>query len=177
MALVKKLYSKLHQLQGALLALAILVMATMTIANVFVRNLTGNTLAATEELNRLLIVLVCFVGLSYAAGEGRHIRMTALSDALPQRARRWLRAFVCATTSILLFVIAWYALSYALDVDRRSPVMGVPLRWVYLIAPIGLFLGGLEYALASLRNAWGPDVYLAFDRLDGYEDVEGEQEI
>jgi TRAP-type C4-dicarboxylate transport system permease small subunit len=122
-----------------------------------------------------LIVLVCFVGLSYAAGEGRHIRMTALSDVLPRRMRRWLAAFVQATTSALLMLFAWYALRYALSVDRRSPVMGVPLGWVYLIAPLGLFLGGLEYALAVARNVRGPDVYRSFGHIDGYDELESER--
>ncbi|MEZ6018366.1 MAG: TRAP transporter small permease [Planctomycetota bacterium] len=166
---MKRLYGALHRLQGGLLAAAMLLMAATTILNVFARNVLGDTLAATEELNRFLIVLVCFVGLSYAAGEGRHIRMTALSDALPRAARRWLQAIVCVTTSALLLVFAYYAASYALDVDRRSPVMGVPLRWVYLIAPAGLFLGSLEYALAAVSNMRGPDVYLSFERSDGYE--------
>lgn len=172
-----KLYSALHRLQGGILAVAILVMAATTIVNVFARNLTGGMLAASEELNRFLIVLVCFVGLSYAAGEGRHIRMTALSDALPRRARRWLAVFVQATTALLLVLFAWYALRYALSVDRRSPVMGVPLGWVYLIAPLGLLLGGVEYALAAARNVRGPDVYRSFGSLDGYEELDREESV
>ena len=132
---MRKLHAVLRRIEGWVLAIAMIVMAVATIVNVFSRNLTGNTIAATEELNQFLIVLVCFVGLSYAAGEGRHIRMTALSDALPLRARRWLMGVVCGSTALLLLALAWYAAQYALSVDRRSPVLGVPLGWVYLVAP------------------------------------------
>lgn len=171
---MSRLHVVLRRVEGWVLATAMIIMAVATIVNVFARNLTGNTIAATEELNQFLIVLVCFVGLSYAAGEGRHIRMTALSDALPVRLRRWLMAFVCASTALLLLALAWYAAQYALSVDRRSPVLGVPLRWVYLIAPAGLFLGAVQYAFAALRNARasGSEVFIAFDRLDGYDDLE-----
>ncbi len=173
---MKRLHAMQRRLEGWLLAGAMILMATATIVNVFARNLTGNTIAATEELNQFLIVLVCFVGLSYAAGEGRHIRMTALSDALPTRARRWLLAVVCATTALLLFALAWYAAHYALSVDRRSPVLGVPLSWVYLVAPAGLLLGGVQYAFAAARNVVGPDAYVAFDKLDRPEELEPEPE-
>lgn len=149
-----------------------LAMAGVTIANVVVRNLTGETLAFAEELNRFLIVFVCFVGLSYGAGRGRHIRMTAIADALPPEPRRGLRVVVCATTAALLAVLGWYALSYAVDVDRRSPVLGVPLRWVYLLAPLGLWMGAVQYALTTARNLRGDGIWASYDTPDGHEDSE-----
>lgn len=173
---MKTVYEVLRRIEAFLLAGAILTMALATVANVFARNLFGEPLAETEELNRFLIVLICFVGLSYAAGEGRHIRMTALSDALPSEARRWLMVVVCGTTAALLFLLTWYAANYVLDVDRRSPVLGVPLRVVYVVAPLGLFLSGVQYTLTALRNVKGPGVYITFERLDDYEEVEERDE-
>lgn len=152
-------------------------MALVTILNVLTRNVTGDSIAWTEELNQFLIVLVCFVGLSYAAGEGRHIRMSALSDALPDRFRRWLMIFVTSTTALLLFFLAYYAWSYAVSVDRRSPVMGVPLRWVYMIAPIGLVLGGIQYGMAAIKNVSGTQIYISFDRLDDFEELELDADV
>lgn len=167
------LHVYLRRLEGALLAMAILVMAVSTIANVFARNVTGDSLAVTEELNRFLIVWVCFVGLGYAAGEGRHIRMSAVSDALPHRLRRGLLCFVCAVTSVLMFVLAWYAAGYVMNVVvRRSPVLDIPLTYVYMIAPFGLLVAGVHYALAALRNVVGPDAYIAFDKPDVHEEID-----
>lgn len=168
---MRRFYERLHGFEGWVLSAAILTMAVATIANVVVRNVTGDTLAATEELNQFLIVLVCFVGLSYAAGEGRHIRMSALSDALPVRVRRWLMVFVCATTAALLLTFAWYAAGYALDVDRRSPVLDLPLGRIYWIAPLGLFLSAVQYAFAAARNVGSRQAWIAFDRLDAHEEL------
>lgn len=171
---VRRLFLVVRRIEATLLVAAVMAMVAVTCANVVARNVTGDGLAAAEELNGFLIVIVCFVGLSYAAGHGRHIRMSALSDALPTRARRVLMVFVTGTTALLLFVLCWYAARYALGVDRRSPVLGVPLGRVYLVAPLGLFLGGLQYALAALRSVRGPGVYVSFDRIDGYEVLEVE---
>lgn len=165
---MKKLHSLLHRIEGWLLAGALLLMAAATITNVIARNLTGDSLAATEELNQFLIVLICFVGLSYAAGEGRHIRMSALSDALPTRLRRWLLVVVGSATAALLLLLAWYALQYAWSVDRRSPVLDIPLRVVYFVAPLGLVLGAVQYALGVFQNLTAKDdrVHIAWDRPD-----------
>ena len=58
----------------------ILVIAALTIANVFCRTFFGFSLAFAEEVSQFLIVLITFVGLSYGASQGRHIRMTAIYD-------------------------------------------------------------------------------------------------
>ncbi len=170
--IVKKLHTLVHRVEGWLLAVAVLWMALATIANVIVRNWTGDSLAATEELNQFLIVLIGFVGLSYAAGEGRHIRMSALSDALPVTLRRRLPILVSSLTAGLLLYLAWFAAQYVLDVDRRSPVLDVPLRLVYGVAPVGLFLGALHYAMAALQNLTARDgrVYVAWGVPDQPEE-------
>ena len=167
---MRRVFDTLRRIEAALLAVAMLGIAGVTVVNVVVRNLTGESLAFAEELNQLLIVSICFVGLSYAAGSGRHIRMTAISDALPKRARRVSMIVVSATTCALCLWLAWHALLYARGVDRRTPVLGVPLSTVYLLAPLGLTLAGIQYGFACARNLVDDRVWVAFDRLDGYED-------
>ena len=70
--------------EEAILSGGILVIAFLTIANVFCRTFLGFSLAFAEEVSQFLIILVTFVGLSYGAAQGRHIRMTALYDELPR---------------------------------------------------------------------------------------------
>lgn len=171
---MRRVYTLVRRLEQLGLAVAMLAMAAVTIANVVVRNATGETLAFAEELNQFLIVFVCFVGLSYAAGEGRHIRMTALFDALPQTARRRGMAALCGSTALLLCVLAYYAARYAWSVDRRSPVLGVPLSIVYALAPVGLAMGGVQYALAAAKNLTSREVWVSFDRRDGPEELDSD---
>jgi TRAP-type C4-dicarboxylate transport system permease small subunit len=161
-----------RRIEAVGLSVAMLGMAAVTIANVIARNVTGDNLAAAEELNQFLIVFVCFIGFSYAAGMGRHIRMTALSDALSRDVRRRLMIFISVSTAALLFVLGWFALRYTLSVDRESPVLGVPMHYVYLLAPIGLWMGGLQYILTALSNARGPEVFACFDRVEGHAELE-----
>jgi TRAP-type C4-dicarboxylate transport system permease small subunit len=169
---ISKAVTKLEEL---CLAWGILGIAALTIGNVFARTLFGTSLVFAEEISQFLIVFVTFLGLGYAAGQGRHIRMTALYDQIPDRARKVLATFIAGTTAVLLFYLAYLAVRYALDTVRElgsvSPALRVPLWIVYLAAPLGFVLGGIQYVLAFVKNLTTPGVWLSFEKEDGYDEA------
>ena len=152
-------------LEKALLAGAIILMAVNTIANVVARLGFSSSLFFSEELNQFLIVLVTFVGTSAAARQGRHIRMSALTDMLPVKYRRMMFALIQVTTAIVLAALAWYAAVYILRVQglgRVTPAMQFPM-WITLIwLPLGLGIASLQFVLAAIANLRSKeDAYLA----------------
>ena len=172
-SLHRRLFRGVRHLEAWLLSWAVIAMAVLTIANVLSRSLLNIPLASAEELTEFLIIFICFVGLSYAAGQGRHIRMTALTDQLGRKPRKVLTIVVAATTALLMFLLAWYAIGYIRvvhDLGTVSPVLHVPYWIVYLAAPLGLFLAGVQYSLAVVRNLSERDVYLSYEKKDEYEE-------
>lgn len=142
------------RIEEAILAGGILTIAALMIANVLTRSLFGFSLTFGEELSQFLIVLVCFVGLSYAVSQRRHIRMTAFSDLVTGPARWLLAATISATTSALLAFMAWVAAGYVrvvADLGSVSPVLSVPLYVVYLAAPFGFGLSAARYAALAFE--------------------------
>ncbi|MGF1467579.1 MAG: TRAP transporter small permease [Sandaracinaceae bacterium] len=174
---LRRLARWLTAVEEACLAVGILGIAALSIGNVLARPLTGGLLFA-EELSQFLMVLVTFVGAGYAAGRGRHIRMTAFYDQVPARPRKALALLITATTALLLWALAGLGLSYALGTMRSlgsvSPTLRVPLWIVDLAAPLGLALAGLQYGLAFARNLTSPGVWIAFDHRD---DVVGDESV
>jgi len=158
------------RLEALCLQVGVLGIAALTIATVVLRMSTGTSLLFAGELNRFLIVWVTFLGIGYAAGTGRHIRMTAIHDALRGRARKAMMLTVTALTAAMLLWLAWLSLAHVLGTVRTlgavSPVLQVPLYLVYLAAPVGLALGAIQYLLAFARNLTSPEVYLAFGMRD-----------
>ncbi len=63
-------------------------MALNTVTNVVARFVFGNSIMFSGELNRILIIMITFAGIGYAARHGRHIRMSAIYDALPVGGRK-----------------------------------------------------------------------------------------
>jgi C4-dicarboxylate transporter, DctQ subunit len=158
--------------RGALIG-AVLLMAATGIANVIGRNLFGQSLASAEELSQMLMVLVTFVGVGYGVRHARHVRMSALHEQLPRRARKALWIVCCAGTALVLVVLAYHAARYAAAVresGRVSPVLRAPLWIVYACVPVGLGLGAVQYCLAIVRNLTHEDVHLSFQRRDDEPD-------
>ena len=163
----------LQRVEEACLSAAILVIAGLTILNVFCRSALGFSLAFTEEVSQFCIIVVCFVGVSYAASKGRHIRMTALYEQLPPAMRKALMVAITASTAAIMFALSWYALRYVVTVYELGgvyPALRVPFFVVYAVAPLGLFLAGVQYGLAAARNMASREIYLSFETKDECEE-------
>ena len=154
------------------MASSILLIAALTIVNVFTRSILGVSLAFAEEISQFCIIIVTFVGLGYAASQGRHIRMTALYDQLGHRSRKILMVMITAATSALMFLLTFFAVRYAGTVHALgtvSPALQLPLYTIYIAAPLGLGVAGLQYAMTAIRNIREPEIYISFSQKEEYE--------
>lgn len=149
--------------------------AALTIGNVFARSLLGDSLAFAEEVSGFLIVFVTFIGLGYGVSQGRHIRMTALYDQMPDRWRKSVMLFITLSTSALMFYLTYLAVDYVVGTVRVlgtvSPALQIPLWMVYLPAPLGFLLAGVQYAMTFLKNLVSEDVWLSFEKRDEYDEA------
>jgi C4-dicarboxylate transporter, DctQ subunit len=160
-----------ERVERIILVTSVLAMALLAIAGVAARNLLAQGLVFGEEVQQLLLVWITFVGIAHGAREGRHIRMSALCDRLPQRARRFALAVTWAVTSALLLLLAVWAISYTgavRAVGSVTPALRIPLHAVYAAVPAGLFLGALQYALAAARNLLTEEPHLSWRRPDSF---------
>ncbi|MEY8837951.1 TRAP transporter small permease, partial [Cribrihabitans sp. XS_ASV171] len=167
------------RIEAVLLALGVLAMAINTMANVVGRFVLGQSLFFSEEVNRALIILITFAGISYAARHGRHIRMSAFFDAMPSRMRKALMVVIAVTTAAAMFLLTWYSIDYLLAQASRGrllPALQVPVWWIIVWAPLGFFLTGLQYALTAIKNLIDKDIWLSTSTLEGYDD-DTEEEV
>ena len=167
----------ISRIESFLLAAGVLLMAVNVVANVVGRFLLGESIQFTGELNRALIIMITFAGISYAARHGRHIRMSAIYDALPPKARKVLMIVIGLTTAAFMFGLAWYSLTYILTQYGRGrvlPSLQIPV-WLTLVwVPVGFFMTGLQYALTAVKNMLEKDIYLSTNVLEGYSEDESE---
>lgn len=169
--------SGISRVEAIILAMGVLLMALNTVANVVGRVVFGESLFFAEEVNRILIVMITFAGIGYAARHGRHIRMSALYDALPTSARRILMIIISFVTSAVMFFLCYYSVTYIQSIystGRVLPTMGLPLYLMYLWVPVGFTITGIQYFLTGIKNIFSRDVYLSTHVVDGYEETETE---
>ena len=140
--------------ERAVLGAGVLGIALSNIVNVTARNLTGGSLSFIEELNQAFMIWITFAGLGLGARQARHIRMSALSDQLRGPSRKVLAVVTAAGTSLVLAVLAAYAIEYVATsqaVGRVTPALRIPSWLIQAVVPVGLGLGAFEYALDAWR--------------------------
>ena len=159
--------------ESIILALGVLLMAINTVANVLSRFILGESLHFSEEVNRILIVMITFAGVGYAARHGRHIRMSAIFDALPKPARRVLMIIMAFITGAVMFALAYWSIGYIQSnfrTGRVLPTLGYPIWFIYIWVPIGLTVTGIQYWLTAIKNFTSDEVYLSTAVQDGYDE-------
>jgi len=169
--------SGISKLEAVMLAGGVLLMAVNTCVNVIARFGFGKGLFFSGELNRILIILITFAGIGYAARQGRHIRMSAFYDTLPVTGRRVLMISICLVTSLVMFFLCYYSMLYLISVYEKGrilPALGIPVWTAYVWVPVGFAVTGIQYALTGVKNITSRDVYLSTAVLDGYQDTEKE---
>ncbi len=174
---VDRLISKF---EGVMLGVGVIAMTVNTIAAVVSRYVFNSAITFTDELNMIFIVVVTYAGLSYAARNGRHIRMSAIYDAMPVATRKALMIVMASVTSAFMFYLSFYSYYYILEVyqsGRILPALGLPVFYIYLWVPVGFVVTGLQYAFTVVKNLTQDDVYLSTNVKDGYADTDNDIEI
>ncbi|HKL00449.1 MAG TPA: TRAP transporter small permease [Desulfotignum sp.] len=170
----------LSRFEGVMLALGVIAMTVNTIAAVISRYVFNSAITFTDELNMIFIVVVTFAGLSYAARNGRHIRMSAIYDVMPVKIRKALMIVMTSITSAFMFFLSFYAYTYIVEVyqsGRILPALGLPVFYIYLWVPIGFVVTGLQYAFTVVKNLTQSDIYLSTSVKDGYADTDNDVEV
>lgn len=170
-----KIDTGISNIESVILAVGVILMAANTVINVIGRFIFQYSIFFTEELNRSLIVLVTFAGIGYAARHGRHIRMSAIYDALPSKTRKALMVVIAVVTALVMFALFYFSIGYIAKVatsGRVLPAMQIPVYWIYLWVPVGFFITGVQYALTAVKNVVEKDIYLSTHVLEGYEEDE-----
>ena len=166
---------QISKLEGAMLAFGVIGMAFNTIAAVVSRFLLNDAIIVTDELNMIFIIIVTFAGISYAARNGRHIRMSAIYDLFKIKSRKILMIIIVTITSICMFFLSYFSIVYIIDIyesGRVLPALGLPVFYIYIWVPIGFFITALQYTFTIVKNIKEDEVYISTTITDQYCDID-----
>ncbi|MDR5897525.1 TRAP transporter small permease [Halomonas vilamensis] len=120
-------------------AIALIIIALISLANVVTRYVTGGSFSFTEEFSVFLLVVLTFAGASVALRRNRHIRIGLLERALPPGPRKVLIVFQALGAAAVLGLITWYGAILAWQEYQwgsLSPGLGLPQWWYIVWLPL-----------------------------------------
>ena len=169
-----RLNEALKRVEEFILAWGVILLTVVTVGNVLSRKVFNYSWSSAEEVSQFILVMLTFMGISYAARRSRHIRMNALYEQLGCRAKKVLMFCISLGTALILFYLAFYAIEYVLDVksmQRITPALRIPFWIVIACAPVGLFLGGVQFLLTFVKNVKEKDVWLSCEEQTEYKEI------
>ena len=115
-------------------------------------------LAWSEELARYLYVWQTWLGVSYAARNGTHLRITMLKDRLPAGMQKILELFVTLVwLGFGIFVIyqGMGVVGTIAGFGQKSSALKIPMQFCYASIPVGMFLMCIRIVERTIKDQFG----------------------
>ncbi|MCF6370352.1 TRAP transporter small permease [Rhizobium halophilum] len=142
-----RLYDRLETAL-ALLFLSATVVAVLVAA---IGRSIGLPLTSAPQFAQLFLLWTCMFGADLCMRHGEHIRVTALPDLVPEKARRLLSLFSTVLILVFLVWIAWHGFHLAIgNWSRELGGAGLSYGIVTLALPVGAVL----LTISTLRRLW-----------------------
>ncbi len=134
-----KLWSRrLNRVVEGVLCLLGLTMAALTLAQVFARYGLNHSIFWSEEVGRMILIALTFLGASAAWARGAHIGIDVAVTRLPPEARRWVRAFALLCGLVFGVFLTVQGAKFAHFVRRQiMSATGVSRTVPAAVVPIG----------------------------------------
>lgn len=145
-------FTWLGRILRGLLALIFAVMIAVVAGNVFCRFVLGMSLSWGEEVAKILLTYLTFLGAAYAMKDNSHYSFDYLKQRLPERPRRYLLCFrwiAIVTMSALLLV--WSGQVTWMIREWIMPSTGICRSLVYGVAPLSMVFM-ISYSLRNLKS-------------------------
>ncbi len=159
----KSLMVLINTVEEKFLVYSFLLSVVLIFMQICMRAFLNNSLPWSEELARYLFIWQCWVGVSFAQRENKHIRIEVLWNALPERGRKWLDLFQMVLTLAIVVFLIYYGIQmilFLMAANTTSSAMKIPMWIVYTAMPLSCAVYGLRLVLRAVDLLRGKEVAL-----------------
>jgi TRAP-type C4-dicarboxylate transport system permease small subunit len=140
--------------ENALLVALLAVMVLLAALQIVLRNFFDTSIFGSDQLLRLLVLWVAFLGAVAASREGKHIQVDVVARWLPGRIRAGVAVVTDLFTLGVSLLLAWQGLRFMQDA-RESGEMAfrsLPVWVAEAILPLAFTLIALRYLLRVVHH-------------------------
>lgn len=151
----------LGKIEDIICAICMIIMTTLTFANVVARYVFSASFSFSEEITTYLFVMLSLIGSAAAARRKAHLGFTAILDLMPAGVRRGIQTMSYALATFFSAALFWYGISMVQSQIHHGQVtagMQWP-EWIFgSFVPLGAFFITIEF------------LFLLIDTVSGKED-------
>ena len=140
--------------ENALLIGMLALMVSLAASQILLRNFFDISIHGADQMLRLLVLWVAFLGAIAASREGKHIHVDAIARWLPDRIKSAVVALTDLFTFVVCLVLAWQALRFmhSAQLSGEMAFGSLPVWVAELILPLGFTLIALRYGLRFIHH-------------------------
>jgi TRAP-type C4-dicarboxylate transport system permease small subunit len=140
--------------ENTLLITMLALMVLLAVTQILLRNFLDMSIFGADQLLRLLVLWVAFMGAVAASREGKHIHVDVIARWLPGRVKAGVGALTDLFTLVVCLLLAWQALRFMQSArDSGEMAFGSLPVWVAeTILPLAFTLIALRYALRFVHH-------------------------
>ena len=150
MRALSRVARSLHLLEDAALILALLVMLSMALLQIIMRNFFDSGFLWAESFLRVLVLWIAMLGAMVATRERNHINIDLISRFAKSDLMTWVSILTLLFSALVCAVSAFYAVSYIqYEFEDRTIAFGVVPVWIcQSIVPVGFGIMALRFLMA-----------------------------
>ena len=154
MSFSKRVQITLHRLEDAILVGLLLIMISMAVTQIFLRNLFQAGIVWSDVMVRILVLWVGLIGAMVASRQDNHITIDILNRYMPERAKIYANFVIKLFTALICTIVAYYSLLFVQIefADGGMAFAQVPTWLCEAIIPFAFTVIALRYFLLSFMN-------------------------
>ena len=150
--LIQRFISLVQKIEDYILIGLLLIMITMAVFQIFLRNFFDSGIVWGDSLVRVLVLWIGLVGAMVASRTDNHISIDILSRYLPSSIKPFTSLATHVFTAVVTGVMAWFSLEFVrMEMgDKMIAFAGVPAWVCESIIPIAFLVISIRYTLFSI---------------------------
>lgn len=134
----------------------VVVMAVLINVEIVARYFLNQPVGWSDELSRVLMVWLTFLGSAIAVGRGSHLGLNVIGRRLGERQLGLLNAVVFLIIIVFSIAVLWQGIDATRTAFRQTLTMTeISVGWQYLAAPVSAALA-LAYSIRNIVNRREP---------------------
>ena len=150
---MKAFISALHKVENVLLAVPLVIVMVMTLANVFMRYVLGMGILWLEEFLGVNMVLSIMIAVAAATSQRGHTAFDSIACMFPRRVQTVLYFFVNTIVIAFQIICVYSTLKFAgISSGQYTAIMRIPMAVFYWIIAVGFGLSAIEQIICVIED-------------------------
>jgi TRAP-type C4-dicarboxylate transport system permease small subunit len=124
----------------------------LTVVDVFLRYFFSAPITGTAEISRLLMIIIVFPALGWAAIDRAHVRVDLIVSRIPPRLQGIFGSITFFIALITFCIITWRSFLEATVVNRETSLIHLPFMPFYWVMSVGLAIFCLAIAALIIED-------------------------